>query len=234
MWSPAWRKHPYSLVEGSVEAKGSEQTGWSSYFSIRALVCLILVGTLAFVSGRYSGSKGFKGIPELSDTVQVFRYNRTFGELPSNYSNQAWHDLFPEQGGFFKHPTIAPQRSAFAVFHQLHCLNSIREGYWSVYQAATEGRRIVDDDLPIMSTPSHIRHCIDLLRNTLMCQPDTTVELKNKTLGGVTGFGTEHQCKDWNQLVRWTKKWQAYEQDPREPGHVEYDHAVHNHPGHGH
>lgn len=52
----------------------------------------------------------------------VFRYNRTFGERPSLQSDRAWRNLFPEQNGFFKHPTIAPERSAFSVFHQLHCL----------------------------------------------------------------------------------------------------------------
>ena len=55
---------------------------------------------------------------------QVFRYNRTFGEPSSDKTDRAWQELFPEQGGFFKHPTIAPQRSAFSVFHQLHCLVS--------------------------------------------------------------------------------------------------------------
>ena len=63
---------------------------------------------------------------ELVDTVSlVFKYNRTFGEVSSNETIRAWEELFPEQGGFFRHPTIAPKRSAFSVFHQLHCLVSI-------------------------------------------------------------------------------------------------------------
>ena len=59
---------------------------------------------------------------QVNTRSEVFRYNRTFGEASSNSSNAAWSELFPKQGGFFKHPIIAPQRSAFAVFHQLHCL----------------------------------------------------------------------------------------------------------------
>lgn len=55
---------------------------------------------------------------------QIFYQNHTFGAAPSNVSNAAWASLFPDQGGFFKHPNIAPQRSAWAVFHQLHCLVS--------------------------------------------------------------------------------------------------------------
>ena len=49
-----------------------------------------------------------------------------------------------------------------------------------------------------------------------MCQPDTTVEVKDEVIGGVTGFGTEHKCRDWDQLIAWTSKWQAYMQEPRE------------------
>jgi hypothetical protein len=65
----------------------------------------------------------------------------------------------------------------------------------------------------MMSTPPHFRHCVDLLRQALMCQPDTTVEVKDEAIGGVKGFGTEHQCKDWDQLVEWTRTWQTYLQD---------------------
>lgn len=55
---------------------------------------------------------------------QVFLYDDRFGEPPSPITDAAWESLFPEQGGFFKHPTLAPERSAFSVFHQLHCLVS--------------------------------------------------------------------------------------------------------------
>ena len=92
--------------------------------------------------------------------------------------------------------------------------DGIRQGYWEIYKAATEGRKIAEEDFPFMSSPPHIRHCIDLLRHSLMCRPDTTVEVKNKELGGVTGFGTEHICRDWTQLVEWTSKWEAYMPDP--------------------
>ena len=94
--------------------------------------------------------------------------------------------------------------------------DGIRQGYWAVYNAAIEGKMIAEEDFPFMSSPAHIRHCIDLLRLSLMCRPDTTVEVKNKELGGVTGFGTEHRCRDWSQLMEWTSKWEAYMPDPRQ------------------
>jgi hypothetical protein len=52
---------------------------------------------------------------------KIFVYDKKFGEV-STEADLAWKGLFPRHGGFFNHPTIAPQRSTFAVFHQLHCL----------------------------------------------------------------------------------------------------------------
>ena len=62
----------------------------------------------------------------------------------------------------------------------------------------------------MMISPPHVRHCIDLLRHALMCQPDLTLEVRDDEKGGVTGFGTEHQCKDWGELVRWTSAWETF------------------------
>ena len=60
------------------------------------------------------------------------------------------------------------------------------------------------------ATPPHVRHCIDLLRQSLMCQPDLTVEVKDNAVGGVRGFGTQHICADWQELVDWTREWQTW------------------------
>ena len=31
-------------------------------------------------------------------------------------------------------------------------------------------------------------------------------------IGGVLGFGTRHECRDWNQLIAWTAKWEQHAQ----------------------
>lgn len=59
----------------------------------------------------------------------------------------------------------------------------------------------------MMTSPSHVRHCTDLLRQSLMCAGDQTLEVKDKT-GGVAGFGTAHECVDYEQLVRQVEEWQ--------------------------
>ena len=52
---------------------------------------------------------------------KVLKYNRTFSEN-SHKTEAAWESLFPQQGGYFSHPTVAPTRATFSVFHYLHCL----------------------------------------------------------------------------------------------------------------
>lgn len=42
-----------------------------------------------------------------------------------------------------------------------------------------------------------------------MCSVDATVEYKEQGSNGVKGFGTEHDCKDWEQLLHWISKLQA-------------------------
>lgn len=87
----------------------------------------------------------------------------------------------------------------------------------------------------MMQSPPHIRHCIDLIRHSLMCQPDITVEIKDPDVGGVTGFGTEHVCRDWGQLMEWTGRWEGWMQERRENGTgMEEGPGKHMRHGHGH
>jgi hypothetical protein len=196
-------------------------------------------------------SSDAKAVPTLPIQLE---YNASFGDAPNPVTEAAWDNLLPKQGGFFQHPTIAPVRSDFAVFHQLHCLvspyhpttpytnrtyhselpspltlnqkqNGIRQAFWFTHSAASQGRRLTDADFPAMISPRHMSHCIDLLRQSLMCQPDLTVEVKDE-LGGVTGFGTVHQCKDWGRFMEWMGEWETYGQT--EP-YVAEEHHHHGH-----
>ena len=79
-----------------------------------------------------------------------------------------------------------------------------------MHDAAVEGRLVQDHEVPMMISPAHVRHCIDLLRHAVMCEPDITIEKKGDKAQGVTGFGTSHVCKDWQQLVKWTSAWESW------------------------
>jgi hypothetical protein len=87
--------------------------------------------------------------------------------------------------------------------------DGIRHGYWQAYESATTGKHLQPQDIPMMSSPAHVRHCIDLLRQSLMCHGDITVEIKDEDAGGVHGFGVTHECVDWDQLKMLLEKWQG-------------------------
>lgn len=94
-----------------------------------------------------------------------------------------------------------------------------------MYSAAIEGRQLFDTDIPEMISSEHVSHCVDLIRQILQCQPDLTVEIKNEE-GGVTGFGTAHQCYDWDQLMSWMETWETYGQTEA------YNISMHHHHKH--
>ena len=76
-----------------------------------------------------------------------------------------------------------------AVFHQLHCLSTLLSSYG----------RIVIEKLPPKDL-DHDAHCFDLLRQSLLCAGDVTVE--GQTDYGI-GWGTIHQCRDIDAVRGW-------------------------------
>ncbi|KAK6601868.1 hypothetical protein H4I96_07209, partial [Botrytis cinerea] len=139
----------------------------------------------------------------------TFEYEFNFAEAPSNLTNQRWDSFFPMNGGFFEHPHVGPNHVVFAVFHQLHCLDGIHNAYWLVRNGShSEGGHSKHAGY---SADTHIRHCLECLRQSIMCAADTTIEPAEKASegkAGVRGFGSQHTCKDFHQLVEWTSRWE--------------------------
>ncbi|KAF7938997.1 uncharacterized protein EAE98_001333 [Botrytis deweyae] len=195
-----------------------------SLFNVRAMFISFFFAfgiSISFVTGRYympyrDIASGCQPNIDLPLQEHKFVYNQTFVES-GPAADAAWDSLFPSQGGFFRHPTISRKRADFAVFHQLHCLDKIRLAYWTLYDSsvlAHDGMSKTDFDPKGLSehfAPLHITHCVELIRNALICRPDTTVEVKDLESNGVTGFGAEHLCVNWNQLVDWVSEWEDYD-----------------------
>ncbi|CAF9929509.1 MAG: hypothetical protein GOMPHAMPRED_005427 [Gomphillus americanus] len=52
--------------------------------------------------------------------------------------------------------------------------------------------------------PRHIFHCLDYLRQTVMCNADTTMEWRSADDPfHIDGYGPPHQCKNWDEVVQW-------------------------------
>lgn len=59
-------------------------------------------------------------------------------------------------------------------------------------------------------SPDHWKHCFDYLRQALMCALDKTLEtLQNgpdgAKIASVDGWGTQHQCRNFDHLATWTR-----------------------------
>ena len=71
------------------------------------------------------------------------------------------------------------------MFHQIHCLHIIR--------------------LALINGPNdHSGHCLNFLRQAILCNSDTTLDPLVTDLDGMTtgtdGLGVMHVCRDWSQV----------------------------------
>lgn len=85
------------------------------------------------------------------------------------------------------------------VFHSLHCVNKVRKSYYSDYY---------HDPNPIADQQEHFDHCIDLLRQVIMCHGDIslhTYEWKDDYRWPWPSMQTTHQCRNWDMLMEWSK-----------------------------
>jgi hypothetical protein len=89
-----------------------------------------------------------------------------------------------------------------AVTHQYHCLKMIRENF---YGLVTRNKTYMDELVAtadfsetLPAKVDHIFHCIDYLRQTVLCNADTTVEGQSHSAAThIDGYGPLHQCRSW-------------------------------------
>ncbi|KAI1357502.1 hypothetical protein F5Y08DRAFT_159559 [Xylaria arbuscula] len=194
--------------EGDQDFKYSESLPDSPrpwHTRIRVLLATAIslaLGLSCFYLGRYVerskvASEWFN-FPGMVETE--FIYQKSFALAPGNESDASWQAIFPEGLGFVQHPEIAPEPMGLSVFHQLHCLDGLRRGYWGAGHGAPHGSH---------EEHSHVRHCIDYIRQSLMCHADTNLEPINFELGGVTGFDSPRRCRDIAKVKEWAEVWAA-------------------------
>ena len=106
-----------------------------------------------------------------------------------------WQHAPPEQGGGFF--------AGIEAFHQLHCLNVIRKFTWlEHYEGIPIGFTNDPEDVR-----THVDHCLETLRLTLMCNADLTPYFlaidPAFPLGGRNDFNVHHKCKKWDVITDW-------------------------------
>ncbi|KAI5456529.1 hypothetical protein BGZ63DRAFT_395695 [Mariannaea sp. PMI_226] len=96
--------------------------------------------------------------------------------------------------------------------HHLHCLNLLRKSLYFNYPYYKKlGAHAFKNDDRILQL--HVTHCLDTIRQVLMCNVDTGV------LGQVWAdpdeptafpdFNTRHMCKNYDDVRKWAEKLQA-------------------------
>ncbi|PIA99588.1 hypothetical protein CB0940_02373 [Cercospora beticola] len=85
--------------------------------------------------------------------------------------------------------------------HDMHCLNVLRK---AIYFNKDYYRQFENDTLtPEWDRVSHVRHCLDNIRERIMCSADTRViptvwlsQEENYPL-----FGREHKCYSYDAMM---------------------------------
>ncbi|KAI1822698.1 hypothetical protein F4861DRAFT_377593 [Xylaria intraflava] len=109
-----------------------------------------------------------------------------------------WSAQFPaEAGGGYIAATIGT--------HQLHCLHYIWQDHYIEYFPKTQDKKQRVPEL----YERHYEHCVDYIRQSLMCQFDTGIIPYNWVLdhqNPTPNANTHHKCVDWPALQEWLGK----------------------------
>ncbi|KAF2865105.1 hypothetical protein BDV95DRAFT_612893 [Massariosphaeria phaeospora] len=165
-----------------------------------------------------------------NDTLSMtFLQEPIYSEPPSDGSDAACAALIPLDRGFVEIDTIeagtnSPGRYCVSVFHQLHCLNMLRQAYYGGEDepGAPEGGvsplsgdfyHHPSENRNGMHAGGHAKHCFDYLRQALLCVADSTLEERSDKTSGVKGVGTTRQCRDFEALKAWTENHRYSDED---------------------
>ncbi|KAE9407510.1 hypothetical protein BT96DRAFT_874505 [Gymnopus androsaceus JB14] len=145
--------------------------------------------------GNYSAYQGFS--PEIDQAWKDLYEVGEVTRIPKEQAAQLPNKTVPIPGDKY-----GSYIGALYVFHDLHCLDQIRQAVFFEHYPESQNR----------SNPTwefHISHCIDSLRQTLMCKADiSTITWAWEEYRGliVPQDDTVHQCMKFEHLLEWAKE----------------------------
>lgn len=126
---------------------------------------------------------------------------------------------------------------SLSVLHQLHCLVGIPPKLYNptrraltfghcgctctctcnvLYSYSTQGvirdviKKYEKHDKSRFAGRGHEYHCIDYIRQSIMCSGDMTLDYaelhEDGTRRGFSGANSTHQCRDWDAIVHWAEE----------------------------
>ncbi|KAG2032710.1 hypothetical protein BDR03DRAFT_1094767 [Suillus americanus] len=95
------------------------------------------------------------------------------------------------------------------VIHQLHCINMVRQSSWGDHYLADDPDFILSPD----GWRIHLDHCIEFLRQIIMCRSDVTMVTHDWVEGlddPYPNFNVPHQCRDFEKILDWVDDHRVY------------------------
>jgi len=116
--------------------------------------------------------------------------------------------------------------AGLAVFHQLHCVNMLRQATYMDYYLPKKPEWRED----MVTLRVHLDHCINMLRQKLMCDPDvgmTTYAWVKGWKQPFPDFNNVHKCRPYSKILDWAQENYVHEGNisdiKRAPGALELD-----------
>ncbi|KAH8813784.1 hypothetical protein DL96DRAFT_1535390 [Flagelloscypha sp. PMI_526] len=135
----------------------------------------------------------YEGFTDEADEAWTNLYFGTFIKMTKAEASQLPNKTYPILG---EEDAYIGQ---FDVFHQLHCLNYLRQ--------SLEPDRYSHDSLHGLQK-THLEHCIESLRQSLTCMSDVSVVTFqwDEDIKQVTGQSSiAHSCRNFDQIQKWSR-----------------------------
>ena len=126
----------------------------------------------------------------------------TSGVSPSNLRPRrvSFSALFGKKGG----PGPDIRRDAASADTDL-LQYMIRRGYYAANQTSH-----MAFDLGL-DRESHVGHCFDYLRQSLVCSADSNLQPANRRVFEDADWGFDRQCRDIEELRTWAEEWRVWD-----------------------
>lgn len=130
----------------------------------------------------------------------------------SLYSGIMWSAIPRSQAAQLRNLTIAiPSRPdhyliGLDVFHQLHCLDNVRKALWPERYAAD--KHMGGQGMSLLSH-KHVDHCIDQIRQSIMCQSDLTpnwLTWSDAFQSNMAARDMMHTCRSFDKVQQWARE----------------------------
>ncbi|OGM44990.1 hypothetical protein ABOM_005775 [Aspergillus bombycis] len=185
-----------------------------------------------------------------NDQLSIQRFNGALRDPnkyrgpPSQEIDDAWDELIYPEGGLVRLSKAQLDKinaseyaaeyteelgggyiATIEVFHQLHCVNMLRKATNMDYYLSR-----IDEWEDGKTLRYHLDHCIDMLRQKLMCDPDVGMVTYVWAKGWkqpFPDFNTIHKCRDYSKVLEWARRNYVHGRDvadiERAPGALERD-----------